>query len=133
MKKFYLPFIIFIYRPACAHSSFGSLLLNVFCKLVNKTCWTKAIKIQITQIYITCVLTIKQAKYKKNVIEWCRPSHFETVIFKGFFSFINCTFVTRTWENKSSPIALVTRKQNSKSLTIELVTRNKFKYSSTSS
>ena len=83
---------------------------------------------------------------QNNVIEWCSPCHFETVIFKEFFSFINFKFVTTKWQNKSAPIEVVTRseiffslklelvtqKRKNKSLTIELVTRSEIKYFPTS-
>ena len=49
------------------------------------------------------------------------------------FSFMNFTFVTREWENKSAPIELVTRKRKNKSLTIEVVTQCEVKYFLTSS
>ena len=49
--------------------------------------------------------------------------HFETVVFKELFSFINFTFLTRKWENKNTHIELVTQKPKNKSLTIELLTR----------
>ena len=35
----------------------------------------------------------------------------QTVIFKGFFSFINFTFVIQKWETKSSAVELVTRNE----------------------
>ena len=44
---------------------------------------------------IIYVLTTKQAKYKRIVIEQRSPCYFETVVFKDFFSFVNFTFVTR--------------------------------------
>ena len=46
----------------------------------------------------------------------------QTVTFKDFFSFINSTFVTRKWKNKSLTIELVTPERKNKSLTIGLVT-----------
>ena len=48
---------------------------------------------------------------QKNVIERNSPCHFETVIFKEFFSFVNFTFKTRKWENKNAPIELVTQSE----------------------
>ena len=40
-----------------------------------------------------------------------QSSHFEAVIFKEFFLFINFMFVTRKWDNKSAPIQFVTRSE----------------------
>ena len=111
MKKFYLSHIIILYTSMwCGHSSFGWQLLNVLCNPVNKYFFelAEAIKILHTQINITYVLTTEQAKYRKgNRIT--HPCHFETVIFKKVFPFINFTFVTRKWENKSAPTELITR------------------------
>ena len=47
----------------------------------------------------------------KNRNRMTHPCHFETVILKELFSFINLTFVTRKSENKSAPIELVIRSE----------------------
>ena len=59
----------------------------------------------------------------KNVIEWGSPCHFETEIIKEIFSFINLTFVTRKWQNKSALIELLTQSEFLYSFNLELVTR----------
>ena len=52
---------------------------------------------------------LQQSKLNtKSVIERRSPCHFETVIFKDFFSFINFLFVTRKRKNKGLTIELVT-------------------------